>query len=54
MPLEDKHLSRLQLFTFACDDISLEVVWECLFELKSDSTAHYTDAIDGVDESFSV
>jgi hypothetical protein len=54
VPLEDKHLSRLQLFTFASEGIGLEVVWECFFELKGDSATHHADAVDGIDKCLSV
>lgn len=53
-PLEHKHLPRLKLLTIACGGISLEVVGKGLFELQRDTTAHYTYAVDGVDECFRV
>lgn len=52
-PFEYEHSPRLNLVPLACCRISFEVVWERLFELKRDSAAHHTDAVDGVDEGFS-
>ena len=50
-PFSDEHPARLNFAALARSRVSLEIVWERLFELQGDTAAHNTDAIDGVYQS---
>ena len=52
--VEDEHFARSNLVALATTSVGLEVFWKRAFELKCDAASHYTDAVDGVDQSFGV
>ena len=52
--VEDEHAAGLDLVAFAGGRVGLEVGRIGALELQRDSTAHHTDAIDGVDQRFCV